>query len=131
MRRGDSEPLTPEHFQQSVKHILKQMFLGVFPTNCTGSLVPVQAMMNSVKYIQILRNKIVPFVQTFSGTFQRVPLKAPCHNSKLVKTFILENQINVFYWAGNSPDLNPIENLWNILKICLGKTDSSTTELLV
>ena len=86
-------------------------------------------MMNSSKYIEILQRKIVPLLQTFDGTFQH-DLSA-CHNSKLFKTFMLANKMNLLDWPGNSPDLNSIENLWNILKRCLGKMDCTTKDRMI
>jgi transposase len=55
----------------------------------------------------------------------------PCQNSKVVEKLIQEDKISMLEWLGNSPDMNPIKNLWSILKKRLGKTDCSTEEHLV
>ena len=41
---------------------------------------------------------------------------APCYRSKLVNLFLQENQVKVLDWPGSSPDLNPTENLWKLMK---------------
>ena len=56
---------------------------------------------------------------------------APCHTSKQVKKVFNEAAINVLDWPGNSPDLNPIENRWSILKSRLQKLDCTTTTKLI
>ena len=42
-----------------------------------------------------------------------------------------ENHIKVLEWPGNSPDLNPIENLWSICKQRLRTMDCISKEKLI
>ena len=41
---------------------------------------------------------------------------APCHLSKVATEFLKKNKISVLGWPRISPDLNPIENPWAIMK---------------
>jgi len=42
-----------------------------------------------------------------------------------------EAKLNVIDWPGNSPDLNPIENLWSVRKSRLQKFDCTTMAKLI
>ena len=133
VRRSTGEEINESHINQTVKHPDKKMFWGCFSYYGVGSLHLVEGMMNSDKYLYMLEQKVIPEMRKRftdgSGVFQHD--LAPCHTSKKVKSFMDENQIYVLQWPGNSPDLNPIENLWSIIKTRLRNKDCTTKIKLI
>ncbi len=41
---------------------------------------------------------------------------APAHTAKSTKSWLNDHGVGVLDWLANSPDLNPIKNIWSIVK---------------
>ena len=50
------------------------------------------------------------------------------HTSKVAKAWFEKNKVEVMDWPSMSPDLNPIEHLWKMLKIAVHEHNVSNKE---
>jgi transposase len=113
-----------------VKHSASVMVWGCFSGHGgRGSIffLPPKMTMNSDCYIAMLDEKLFRFMDLHSAT-RFLQDGAPCHTSKKVMEFLKEKRIAVMDWPCNSPDLNPIKNLWSILKKKLKDDHTSDQE---
>ena len=79
--------------------------------------------MNSKAYLQIIQRKVC---RELSGLHPRAIFQqdsAPCHKAKMNTNCFKKIKITALDWPGNSPDLNPISNLWFTVKNRLRKMD--------
>jgi len=76
---------------------------------CTGS-------MTSKTYIKLLKTSMVTNIVRCSGEdFLFMQDNAPIHRSQETMTFFEEKGIDLLVSPANSPDLNPVENVWGLL----------------
>jgi len=111
--------------KRSVKHPLKLHVWGCILKNNNLIVHIYDKTMDSKKYVDILTLKLLPLMYDHYKKTSIKPLfqqdNAPCHTSKVCLEYFSNNNIEVMFWPANSPDLNPIENVWNILKKKIGR----------
>lgn len=76
--------------------------------------------LNMEMYVEEMLDPIVrPYFEQHENMIYQHDGAGP-HRSNLAKDFLAEHNIQVLQWPAYSPDLNLIENLWNILKEEIG-----------
>ena len=134
VRRRPGEEYLPQCLTTTMKHGGGGiMGWGCIARNGIGRLHKNDGNVTAQHYLQILKYCAVPSLQHLFGDqpaiFQQD--NAPCYTAKVVKEWIEANKIDVLSWPGNSPDLTPIEHIWDHLARQVAKEKFSTGQELL
>ena len=110
---------------------------GCFAASSPGRLHIVEGMMNASKYCDVVEKvcchaagKSRAARDLFPGPWLYQQDNAPCHTAKKVAKWMEDHGVNTLCWPTQSPDLNPIENLWFKIGQLIAK-DKPTTKKLI
>ena len=106
------------------------MLWGCF--SAAGRLANIEGKMNGAKYRETLDEKLLQSTQNLRRgwmfTFQQD--KDPKHTANTTQQGLWDKSLNVLEWPSQSPDMNPIKQLWRDLKTAVQqRSPSNLTEL--
>ena len=115
--------LQPRALKQRAKHPVKIHVWGGISKKGATRIVMFTGNMNAQRFKRILEVGLIPFInELFPMGHRLFQDNDPKHNSEYISDFFEEQGVDWWATPPESPDLNPIENIWGSLKQYLRTT---------
>lgn len=135
VRRRVGEEYRPECLLPTIKHPTSVMIWGCFSMMGPGRLEVCEGRMNAERYLKVLEKRLLPSARDMYGADNKDWIyqqdNAPCHTAKKVKDWCQAKNIPLLPWPAQSPDMNPIENLWHQINLIVSKNKPTTKVQLI
>ena len=119
---------------RTVKHPTKVNVWGCFSSRGFGRIICFKENLNAKRMCNIYERALLPTATDHFGpgstSWKLQEDNDPKHMSKMAKKWREENGVQRIDWPSMSPDINPIENVWHLLKMSLQKRKLTTCRSL-
>lgn len=117
--RESGQAFLPECVQAHESHSISIHVWGGIALNGRTELVILDNNVTAQTYGQLLQEHFLPFANRHFGGLQHCTLQddnAPPHRAAAVRNLKEQLGIRTLRWPSRSPDMNPIEHVWDFMK---------------